>query len=88
MFRKFSPMEKYIMNREDGSLNKLFAVGKGQLIDFYHFSTFKNEEGLEEMDEEKLWAYIKQTEKESTRKVIYMPNGEIRKVYPEDLVVK
>lgn len=86
MFRKFSPVKKYIMNREDGSLNKLFAVSKGQLVDFYHFSTFKNEEGLEELDdvEDKLNAYLEKTEKESKRKVVYLPNGEIKYVEPDE----
>jgi hypothetical protein len=68
------------MNREDGTLNKLFAVNKGQLVDFYNFNTFKDGDDLEEMDEEKLRDILKHTEEESRKKVVYMPNGEIHRV--------
>ena len=47
------------MSRDDGKLNKLFAITKGQLIDLYHFATFKDEEGLDEIDEEKLMEHVR-----------------------------
>lgn len=59
IFRKFDPIERYIMSRDDGHLNKLFTITKGQLIDLYHFATFKDEEGLDDYDEEALLEHVK-----------------------------
>ena len=80
MFRKFDPLKKYIMSRRDGSLNKLFAIGKGQLVDLYEFATFKDEEGLDELDEEKLQGVIETFEKRDRQKPIYLPSGKIMMV--------
>jgi hypothetical protein len=85
MLRKFEPMKKYIMNREDGSLNPLFNIAKGNLVNLNEFATFKNEDNLEELDEDKLMQYVNETKKKENRKVIYLPNGKIIEVNQEDL---
>lgn len=59
IFRKFDPLERYIMSRDDGRLNKLYAISKGQLIDLYHYATFKDEEGLDPIDEERCMEHVK-----------------------------
>ena len=80
MFRKFDPLKKYIMSRRDGSLNKLFAIGKGQLVDLYNFANFKDEKGLEELDEEKLLKVVSRFEENDKKKPIYLPSGKIMMV--------
>ena len=80
MFRKFDPLKKYIMSRRDGSLNKLFAIGKGQLVDLYNFANFKDEKGLEELDEEKLLKVVERFEENDKKKPIYLPSGLIMMV--------
>ena len=80
MFRKFDPLKKYIMSRRDGSLNKLFAIGKGQLVDLYNFANFKDEKGLEESDEEKLLKVVERFEENDKKKPIYLPSGKIMMV--------
>ena len=80
MFRKFDPLKKYIMSRRDGSLNKLFAIGKGQLVDLYNFANFKDEKGLEELDEEKLLKVVERFEENDKKKPIYLPSGKIMMV--------
>ena len=80
MFRKFDPLKKYIMSRRDGSLNKLFAIGKGQLVDLYNFANFKDEKGLEELDEEKLSKVVSRFEENDKKKPIYLPSGKIMMV--------
>ena len=80
MFRKFDPLKKYIMSRRDGSLNKLFAIGKGQLVDLYNFANFKDEKGLEELNEEKLLKVVSRFEENDKKKPIYLPSGKIMMV--------
>ena len=80
MFRKFDPLKKYIMSRRDGSLNKLFAIGKGQLVDLYNFANFKDEKGLEELNEEKLLQVVSRFEENDKKKPIYLPSGKIMMV--------
>lgn len=80
MFRKFDPLKKYIMSRRDGSLNKLFAIGKGQLVDLYNYANFKDDEDLEELDEEKLSGVINKFEEQDKKNPIYLPNGKIMMV--------
>ena len=80
MFRKFDPLKKYIMSRRDGSLNKLFVIGKGQLVDLYNFANFKDEKGLEELDEEKLLKVVSRFEENDKKKPIYLPSGKIMMV--------
>ena len=77
MFRKFDPLKKYIMSREDGSLNSLFSIGKGQLIELYDFATFKTDEGLDPLDEEALSSVIAKREEEDKKNPIYLPSGKI-----------
>lgn len=59
IFKNFDPMEKYIMSRDDGKLNKLFAINKGQLVDLYNFATFKDDEDLDEINEEALLNHVR-----------------------------
>ena len=80
MFRKFDPLKKYIMSRRDGSLNKLFSIGKGQLIDLYNFANFEDDTDLDELDEDALMEVVKANEEMDRKKVIYMPNGKIVRV--------
>ena len=39
IFRKFSPVERMIISRDNGLLNDYFSIVKGQLIDLYYFAT-------------------------------------------------
>ena len=39
MFRKFNPITRMIISRDNGLLNDYFSITKGQLIDLYHFAT-------------------------------------------------
>lgn len=39
IFRKFSPVERMIISRDNGLLNDYFSIVKGQLIDLYYFCT-------------------------------------------------
>ena len=80
MFRKFDPLRKYIMSRETGSLNKLFAIGKGQLVDLVNFANFKDGEGLDKLDENKLMSIVEESKKLQNRKVIYGSDGKLLQV--------
>ena len=77
MFRKFDPIKKYIMSREDGSLNPLFSIGKGQLVELYDFATFEDDEDLDELDEEALAKVLQEAEEFDKKKPVYLPNGKI-----------
>ena len=77
MFRKFDPIKKYIMSREDGSLNPLFSIGKGQLVELYDFATFEDDEDLDELDEEALAKVLQEAEEFYKKKPVYLPNGKI-----------
>ena len=70
MFRKFDPIDKYIMSKKDGKLNPLFTIDKGQLSDLYYFATFEEEEGLDNPDYNKLMQMVE--EKKKNR--IILPN--------------
>lgn len=39
MFRKFDPVSRMIISRDNGGLNPYFAITKSQLIDLYRFAT-------------------------------------------------
>lgn len=39
VFRKFHPVDRMIISRDDGMLNPYFDIIKGQLIDLYSFNT-------------------------------------------------
>lgn len=39
MFRKFDPIKRMIIDRDNGKLNNYFTITKGQLIDLYYFCT-------------------------------------------------
>ena len=77
MFRKFDPIKKYIMSREDGSLNPLFHIGNGQLVELYDFATFEDDEDLDELDEEALAKVLQEAEEFDKKKPVYLPNGKI-----------
>lgn len=49
MFRNFDPAEKYIISRTTGQLDEKFAVQKGQLVDLYHFATYKINKPVEDI---------------------------------------
>ena len=36
-FRKFDPVSRMIISRDNGLLNEYFSLSKGQLIDLYYF---------------------------------------------------
>ena len=65
------------MSREDGSLNPLFSIGKGQLVELYDFATFEDDEDLDELDEEALTKVLQEAEEFDKKKPIYLPNGKI-----------
>ena len=65
------------MSREDGSLNPLFSIGKGQLVELYDFATFEDDEDLDELDEEALAKVLQEAEEFDKKKPIYLPNGKI-----------
>ena len=68
------------MSRETGSLNKLFAIGKGQLVDLVNFANFKDGEGLDKLDENKLMSIVEESKKLQNRKVIYGSDGKLLQV--------
>ena len=71
MFRKFDPIERYLMCRDDEGLNPYFSITKGQLIDLYYFCTM----GKMENDEEQTYPV-----KENTGdNIIYVPKSEVKK---------
>ena len=39
IFRKFEPVERFIISRDSAQLNSYFSIVKGQLIDLYYFAT-------------------------------------------------
>ena len=39
MFRKFDPIKRMIISRDNGLLNQNFSIVKGQLIDLHVFCT-------------------------------------------------
>ena len=63
MFRKFDPVERYIMSRDKPEINHYFQLSKGDLIDLYYFATFKEEEGLENLEQEKLMDMVREMQK-------------------------
>lgn len=65
------------MSREDGSLNPLFSIGKGQLVELYDFATFEDDEDLDELDEEALAKVLQEAEEFDKKKPVYLPNGKI-----------
>ena len=65
------------MSREDGSLNPLFSIGKGQLVELYDFATFEDDEDLDELDEEALTKVLQEAEEFDKKKPVYLPNGKI-----------
>lgn len=38
-FRKFDPVSRMIISRDNGLLNEYFSLSKGHLIDLYYFLT-------------------------------------------------
>lgn len=38
-FRKFDPITRMVMSRDNGLLNEYFALSKGHLIDLYNYAT-------------------------------------------------
>ena len=38
-FRKFDPVTRMIISRDNGFINDYFTIIKGQLIDLYYFAT-------------------------------------------------
>lgn len=38
-FRKFDPVTRMIISRDNGLLNDYFTITKGQMIDLYYFCT-------------------------------------------------
>lgn len=39
MFRKFDPIMRMIIDRDNGKLNSYFMITKSEFIDLYHFNT-------------------------------------------------
>ena len=39
MYRKFDPVHRMIIDRDNGNINELFVITKSQLIDLYNFCT-------------------------------------------------
>ena len=54
IFRKFSPVERFIIDRDSAKLNSYFSIVKGQLIDLYYFCTI----GEMENDQEEVFDYV------------------------------
>lgn len=44
MFRKFDPIKRMIISRDNGLLNENFSIVKGQLIDLHVFCTINGGE--------------------------------------------
>ena len=65
------------MSREDGSLNPLFSIGKGQLVELYDFATVEDDEDLDELYEEALAKVLQEAEEFDKKKPVYLPNGKI-----------
>jgi len=51
IFRKYNPIKRFIIDRDNSMLNEYFSIIKGQLIDLYHFATL----GEMENDEPETW---------------------------------
>jgi hypothetical protein len=71
MFRKFDPIKRMIISRDDDLLNSYFSITNGQLIDLEFFATM----GPQPNDEEETYP-VKDNE---TGETIYVPKSEIKK---------
>ena len=66
MFRNFDPVKKYIISRTDGKLSDYFSIGKGCLVDLYHFATFTEDDDLDDdYNEDELMNHVKEEMKNS-----------------------
>jgi hypothetical protein len=58
MFRKFDPIKRMIISRDNGLLNENFSIVKGQLIDLHVFCTIPKGEN----DRPQTYKYMKDGE--------------------------
>lgn len=64
MFRKFDPIMRMIIDRDNGKLNSYFMIIKSELIDLYYFNTLSATEN----DTEETPSVTDDTKKSSKKK--------------------
>lgn len=70
MFRKFNPIKRMIISRDNGMINDYFSIQKGQLIDLNYFATMNAMEN----DQPETYAV-----KNKNGEIIYLTEEEIKK---------